>query len=469
MGGFFGVAANKDCTIDLFYGTDYHSHLGTKRGGLAVKQNNDGFVRIIHNIENTQFRSKFDSEIPKLHSKIGIGVISDFEDQPVLIRSHLGDYAIVSVGAIKNIKSLTKKVLNIRGSYFSELNENEVNATELVAALINQEESFEAGIESFQNALEGSSSLLLLTKKGIYAARDKYGRTPVIIGKKEGSFAVTMETCAFANLGFKIDKYLGPGEVVLLKAEGYEQKKEPEDILQICSFLWVYYGYPTSDYENINVEYIRNRCGSYLARRNPVDIDYVAGIPDSGIAHGIGYSNEAKVPYKRPFIKYTPTWARSFMPQNQDIRDLVARMKLITIEKLIKGKRLLFCDDSIVRGTQLKDNIQRLYDSGALEVHMRIACPPLVYGCKFLNFSRSKSEMDLAARKAIRELEGDKVKDITPYSRHGSEEYKAMVNRIQQRLNLTTLRYQRLDDLVEAIGLPREKLCTFCWNGEEIK
>jgi amidophosphoribosyltransferase len=370
---------------------------------------------------------------------------------------------------VKNIEELARKVLSRRGSYFSELNENEVNPTELMAALINQEESFEAGIKSVQENVEGSSSLLLLTEKGIYAARDRYGRTPVIIGKKKDAYAVTLETCAFANLGFQIDKYLGPGEIVLLNADGYQQRKGPDDILQICSFLWVYYGYPTSSYEDINVEWVRNRCGSYLARRNPVEIDYVAGIPDSGIAHGIGYSNEAKIPYKRPYIKYTPTWARSFMPQNQDIRDLVARMKLITIDELIKGKKLLFCDDSIVRGTQLKDNIQRLYDSGALEVHMRIACPPLVYGCKFLNFSRSKSEMDLAARKAIRELEGDRVKDIRPYSNPDSEEYKAMVGRIQKRLNLTTLHYQRLDDLVEAISLPREKLCTFCWNGEVIK
>lgn len=469
MGGFFGVTAKDDCISDLFYGTDYHSHLGTKRGGLAVFNKDEGFVRIIHNIENSQFRSKFDNDISRMHSNLGLGVISDYEDQPILMRSHLGDYAIATVGRIQNIKSLADKSLKNRGLHFSELKGQEINPTELVAALINQEESFKAGIKKVQDSIEGSCSLLILTKKGIYAARDRLGRTPVIIGKKNGSIAATLETCSFPNLKYNIDKYLGPGEIVFITPDGYQQVEKPQNTLQICAFLWVYYGFPTSNYEGINVETTRNRCGSYLAKRNPIDIDLVAGIPDSGIAHGIGYSNQAKIPYKRPFIKYTPTWARSFMPQSQEVRNLVARMKLIPITELIKDKRLLFCDDSIVRGTQLKDNIRRLYDCGALEVHMRIACPPLIFGCKFLNFSRSKSELDLAGRWAIQQLEGGKITDINDYSNPETDKFKKMVEIIQKRLNLSSLGYQRLNDLVKAIGLPVEKLCTYCWNGREIK
>jgi amidophosphoribosyltransferase len=471
MGGFFGIASQTDCIQDLFFGTDYHSHLGTKRGGLAVIQSDIGFVRTIHNIESSQFRSKFDQDISKMHSSIGIGVISDHEDQPILIRSHLGNYAIVTVGAIKNIDTLARDAFRKGNLHFSEMGAGEINPTELVAALINQEETFTAGIENVQNSIEGSCSILLLTEEGIYAARDKLGRTPVVIGKKKGSIAVTLETCAFPNLGFEAVKYLGPGEIVYITAEGFEQRKPPGDRMQICAFLWVYYGYPASCYEGINVEWVRNRCGACLARRNPIPIDFVAGIPDSGVGHGIGYASEAGVPFKRPFVKYTPTWARSFMPQNQDIRDLVARMKLIPIAELIEDKRLLFCEDSIVRGTQLKDTIRRLYDAGALEVHMRPACPPLVYACKFLNFSRSRSEMDLAARQAIKELEGENVsqQDLGEYTRQETEKYNAMEDRIRERLNLTTLKYQRLEDLVEAIDLPREKLCTYCWNGEEIK
>ena len=355
--------------------------------------------------------------------------------------------------------------------HFSEMGAGEINPTELAAALINQEETFAAGIQNVQNSIEGSCSILLLTEKGIYAARDKMGRTPVVIGKKQGSFAAALETCAFPNLGFETVKYLGPGEIVFITAEGFEQRKPPGDRMQICAFLWVYYGYPASCYEGINVEWVRNRCGACLARRYPINIDFAAGIPDSGVGHGIGYAAEAGVPFKRPFVKYTPTWARSFMPQNQDIRDLVARMKLIPIAELIEGKRLLFCEDSIVRGTQLQDTIRRLYDVGALEVHMRPACPPLVYACKFLNFSRSRSEMELAARQAIKELEGENVslQDLSQYTRQETEKYNAMEDRIRKRLNLTTLKYQRLEDLVEAVNLPREKLCTYCWNGEEIK
>ena len=466
MGGFFGVASWQDCINDLFYGTDYHSHLGTKRGGLAVVRP-DGFVRIIHNIENAQFRSKFEPDIANMHSWVGIGVISDYDNQPVLIRSHLGNYAIVTVGAIKNAEALVGDAFLRRRLHFAELSGKEINPTELVATLINQEESFEAGIQNVQNLVEGSCSLLVLTEKGIYAARDKLGRTPMVIGKKGGSIAVTLETCAFPNLGFEVEKYLGPAEIVFITPEGYEQRKAPESKLQICGFLWVYYGYPASSYEGINVEWARYRCGSFLARRNPIEIDFVAGIPDSGVGHGLGYAGEARVPFRRPFVKYTPTWARSFMPQDQETRDLVARMKLIPIRELINGKRFVFCEDSIVRGTQLRDTIKRLFDVGALEVHMRPACPPLVYGCKFLNFSISRSELDLAARRAIRELEGENVKDFVEYTHNGTEKYNAMEERIRRRLNLTTLKYQRLEDLVEAIGLPKEKLCTACWDGAE--
>jgi amidophosphoribosyltransferase len=466
MGGFFGVASWQDCITDLFYGTDYHSHLGTRRGGLAVVRP-DGFVRVIHNIESAQFRSKFEQDIGNMHSWVGIGVISDYDNQPVLIRSHLGSYALVTVGVVKNAEALVRNGFLSRRLHLSELSGKEVNPTELVATLINQEESFEAGIQNAQRVIEGSCSLLVLTDKGIYAARDRLGRTPVVIGKKGGSLAVTMETCAFPNLGFEVERYLGPGEIGFISPEGYEQRKAPESRLQICAFLWVYYGYPASSYEDINVEWVRYRCGGFLARRNPIEIDFAAGIPDSGVGHGLGYAAEARVPFKRPFVKYTPTWARSFMPQDQDTRDTVARMKLIPIRELIKGKKFVFCEDSIVRGTQLRDTIKRLYDVGALEVHMRPACPPLVYGCKFLNFSISRSELDLAARRAIRELEGENVGDLTEYSRPETEKFRAMEDRIRKRLNLTTLKYQRLDDLVAAIGLPKERLCTYCWDGAE--
>jgi len=466
MGGLFGVVSKKDCVSDLFYGTDYHSHLGTKRGGLAVN-NPDGFIRFIRNIENAQFRSKFELDIPKMYGSKGIGIISDYEDQPLLIHSHLGKYAIVTVAAIQNADELAKKAFSKRKIHFSEMGEGEINPTELVATLINQEMTFEDGIKNAQEVIEGSCSLLILTEKGVYAARDKLGRTPVVLGEKEGSFAVTLETCAFPNLGFEIKKYLGPGEVVLITEEGVEQKKPPGEKMQICGFLWVYFGYPASSYEGINVETVRNRCGAALASKDTVKIDFVAGIPDSGTGHGLGYASEARIPFKRPFVKYTPTWPRSFMSEDQAVRDLVAKMKLIPISDIIEDKRLLFCEDSIVRATQLKDTIQRLYDFGALEVHMRPACPPLTYGCKFLNFSRSRSELDLASRTAIKELEGEDSKNLDEYSKADSEKHKAMVEKIRQRLKLTTLKYQRLEDLVQAIGLPKEKLCTYCWDGSE--
>jgi len=464
MGGFFGLVGKEDIVGDLFYGTDYHSHLGTKRGGLAVGDGN-GIVRYIHNIENAQFRSKFGEDVGKLHGRRGIGVISDYEDQPLLIRSHLGNFSIATVGVVKNLDELVSRAFQGKCLHFSEMRGGEVNPTELVAAIINQEDSFEGGIRRAWEVVRGSCSILILTENAVLAARDKFGRTPVIVGRKPGTWAATLETCAFPNLGYEIDRYLGPGEIVRLTAEGVETLVPPGDKLQICSFLWVYYGYPASNYEGINVETVRNRCGALLAQRDEVEIDLVAGMPDSGIGHGLGYAAEAGVPFRRPFVKYTPTWARSFMPQNQEVRDQVARMKLIPIREIIQGKKLLFCEDSIVRGTQLKDTIQRLYDSGAVEVHMRPACPPLAYGCKYLNFSRSRSELDLAARKAIAVLEGPDPKNIGEYARTGSERYETMVEQIARTLSLTTLRYQRLEDLVAAIGLPKEKLCTFCWDG----
>jgi amidophosphoribosyltransferase len=468
MGGLFGVVSKSDCVNDLFFGTDYHSHLGTRRGGMAVN-NPEGFSRYIHNIENAPFRSKFELDIQNMKGNKGIGVISDYEDQPLLIRSHLGKYALITVGVIKNSDELMQDVFDRNMIHFSEIRGGEINPTELTAALINQESTFKEGIQRAQEAIEGSCSLLLLTDKGIYAARDRLGRTPVIIGEKDGSYAATLETCAFPNLGFEITKYLGPGEIVLLTEEGIEQKKNPEEKMQICGFLWVYYGYPASSYEEINVEYVRNKCGASLAKNDDIQADMVAGIPDSGIGHGLGYAGEANIPFKRPFVKYTPTWPRSFMPQDQNIRDLVAKMKLIPIRELIEGKRVLFCEDSIVRGTQLKDTIQRLYDYGAVEVHMRPACPPLTHGCKFLNFSRSRSELDLAARRAIKEIEGVDSKGLEEYSLSGSEKYEAMVDQIRKRLKLTTLKYQRLEDLVQAIGLPKEKICTYCWDGFDLK
>ena len=466
MGGFFGVAATDDCIQDLFYGTDYHSHLGTKRGGMATL-NSDGITRFIHNIENSQFRSKFEDDVSTLHGNMGIGVISDYEDQPLIIGSHLGTYAIVTVGKVNNTESLAASAFGKRATHFSEMSGGEINPTELVATLINQAESFVEGIRSAQEAVEGSCSILLLTKEGVYAARDRLGRTPIIIAKREGAYAATLETCSLPNLDYEIERYLGPEEIVLITPDGIEVKAPPGDRMQICSFLWVYYGYPASSYEGINVEEARNRCGRALADADDTEIDLAAGVPDSGTGHAIGYANAAGIPYRRPFVKYTPTWPRSFMPQNQEQRDLVARMKLIPVRELIAGQRLLFCEDSIVRGTQLKATIQRLYEYGAREVHMRPACPPLVFGCKFLNFSRSRSELDLAGRRAIKELEGQSDEGIAEYADACGSKHCAMVERIRQRLNLTTLKYQRLEDLVEAIGLPKEKLCTFCWDGTE--
>lgn len=465
MGGLFGVVSKRDCLEDLFYGTDYHSHLGTKRGGLAVK-NTGGFQRFIKDITNTQFRSKFERDLKRMHGNKGIGVISDYDDQPLIINSHLGVFAIATVGRINNLENLANEALK-NGTHFSEMHGGEINPTEMVATIISQEKTFEEGILKLQNMLDGSCTFIILTEKGLYAARDKFGRTPLILGQKQGSYAVTMETCAFPNLGYEVTKYLGPGEVVFLNENGMEQRIASSDRMQICAFLWVYYGFPASNYEGINVEVVRHKCGSYLAKRDGIKIDLVAGIPDSGTAHGLGYANEAKIPFLRPFVKYTPTWPRSFMPQDQSIRDLVAKMKLIPIKEHINDKRLLFCEDSIVRGTQLRKTIKRLFTYGAKEVHMRPACPPLIFGCKFLNFSRSRSELDLAGRWAIKELTGQDIEKPIEYVDSNSANFIAMVDVIREKLHLTTLKYQKLADLVKAIGLPKEKLCTYCWDGVE--
>ena len=463
MGGLFGSVSKENCINDLFYGTDYHSHLGTKRGGLAVK-NSKGFSRSIHNIENDYFRSKFESDLPDLNGKKGIGVISDYDSQPLIIGSHLGTFGIVTVGKINNIEELVNKEFN-KKMHFSETSGGVTNPTELAAMLICAKGTFEEGIENAQELIKGSCSMLLLTEKGIFAARDKLGRTPIAIGKKDNALAVSSESCAFPNLGYEIEKQLGPGEIVFVTADGYEQRKKPNDKMQVCAFLWVYYGYPASEYEEINVEQVRYRCGRSLAKNDDAKVDFVAGIPDSGIGHAIGYANEKKIPYKRPFVKYTPTWPRSFMPQSQNIRDLVAKMKLIPVRSMIGGKKILFCEDSIVRGTQLQDNVQILFDYGAVEVHMRPACPTLIYPCDFLNFSTSRSTLDLAGRKGISELEGNGDKFLEEYATAGTEKNMAMIDKIRDKLKLTSLKFQKLEDLVDAIGLPKEKLCTHCWDG----
>ncbi len=464
MGGLFGIASATDCVSDLYYGTDYHSHLGTRRGGMAVR-NANGIFRSIHNIENSYFRTKFEPELNRFHGRKGIGVISDTDPQPLIIGSHLGSFGIVTVGRINNMDELVRRAF-ARRSYFSDTIGGTPNPTEIVAMLICQEESFEAGIRAAQEAIQGSCSLLLLTEKGVYAARDRLGRTALVIGRRDDAVAVTCETCALPNLGFEVDHFLGPGEVALLTADGWEQRVPPGDRMQICSFLWVYYGYPASEYEGINVEHVRYNCGAALARNDNVEVDMVAGIPDSGIGHAIGYANERKIPYSRPFVKYTPTWPRSFMPHNQTMRDLVAKMKLIPVKRLIQGRRLLFCEDSIVRGTQLKDNIQILFDYGAREVHVRPACPTLIFPCEFLNFSTSRSNLDLAGRKIIQQLEGgDENRNLEAYARCGSPKNMEMIEQIRGGLRLSSLKYQRLEDLVAAIGLPKERLCTHCWDG----
>lgn len=472
MSGFFGVVSKEDCTTDLFYGTDYHSHLGTRRGGLAVYKSDGKLFRRIHDITNDPFRSKFDSDLIKFEgATAGIGIISDFEDQPLIITSKLGTFALVFVGKIANIKELTQEILQTGMGHFSEMDNSEINAAELVASLINQKDDFVEGISYAQERVEGSCSLLLLSKGGIYATRDKNGRTPIIIGKKEGSVAVAMETTAFPNLDYTEHHDLQPGEIIFIQPDlSIIQKKEPCGKKRTCAFLWVYYGYPSSTYEGVNTEIARYENGRIIAENDDVEIDSVCGVPDSGVAHAIGYSNAAARPYLRAFVKYTPTWPRSFMPQNQNVRDLVARMKLIPVRDVINGKRLLMCDDSIVRGTQLKDTVKRLKSLGAKELHMRSASPPIVFGCPFLNFSRSRTEFDLAARRAIAKIEGtlelnDEI--IKPYLEFESEKYNQMVEIICNELNLTTLKYQKLERLLEAIGKNIDEVCTYCFDGQE--
>lgn len=465
MSGFFGSVSKTDCVGDVFYGTDYHSHLGTKRAGLAYYNKQKGFQRAIHSLEDGYFRNKFENDIKNFAGNCGIGVISDTEAQPIVVNSHMGRFAVASVSKIVNAEEIERYFLDNHHT-FSETSQGTVNPTEMIAMLIAEGKDFLSGVENVAEKIKGSCSMLILTENGIIAARDKLGRTPVIIGKKEGAYAVTFETCAFSNLDYEIERYLGPGEVVMLTADGYEQLRKPNEKMQICSFLWVYYGYPPSYYEGINVDECRYRCGAALARRDNLKADFVAGIPDSGVGHAMGYSHVTGIPLKRPYSKYTPTWPRSFMPQSQNMRELVAKMKLIPNRAIIEGKSGVFLDDSIVRGTQLKDNVNDLHHAGIKEVNMRIACPPLTYPCEFVNFSRSRSSLDLATHKAIKKLEGstDNV-DYKEYSDCNSEKYKAMVEEIRQSLGLTTLTFQRLDDLVEAIGLPKEKLCTHCWDG----
>jgi len=463
MGGFFGIVSVKRSVEDLFYGTDYNSHLGTRRGGMAVFDGND-IRRSIHNLENSYFRTKFEPELREFEGNAGIGVISDTESQPILVNSHLGKFGIVTVSRIFNLEELAGNMLR-RRRHFSEVSEQGINPTEMVAMLITEEESYKAGIERVFEQLKGSCSMLLLTGNSLIAARDKLGRTPVILGRKEGAFAVSSETTSFANLGFTVEHYLGPGEIVEITADGYRVMRQPGEKMQVCTFLWVYYGYPSSCYEGINVEECRYRCGAALARKDNVEPDFACGVPDSGVAHAIGYSNEKKIPYKRAWVKYTPTWPRSFMPQNQEMRDLVAKMKLIPVAGIIEGKKLAMCDDSIVRGTQLRDQVKVLFSAGAKEVHVRPACPTLIFPCDFLNFSTSRSSLDLAGRKAIKELEGKEDNHLDEYATPGTDRYHAMTGWICRHLGATTLRYQELSDLVKAVGLPKEKLCTHCWDG----
>ena len=467
MGGFFAVASKESCVMDLFFGTDYHSHLGTKRGGMAV-YGKDGFNRSIHNIQNSPFRTKFERDVEELEGNLGIGCISDFEPQPLLVHSHLGSFAVTTVGRINNVDELVKECFELGHTHFLEMSGGSINPTEITAALINQKATIAEGLANVQEKVQGSMTVIVLTPDGIYASRDRLGRTPVIIGKKEGAFCASFESFAYLNLGYQDYKELGPGEIVRITPDTVETLKEPGEEMKICSFLWVYYGYPTSTYEGVNVEKMRYECGRMLAKRDDQEPDSVAGVPDSGVPHAIGYANESGIPYERPFIKYTPTWPRSFMPTNQSQRNLIAKMKLIPVHELINDKKLLLIDDSIVRGTQLGETTEFLYESGAKEVHIRTACPPLLFGCKYLNFSRSSSEMDLITRRVIQKREGQITQELLEdYANPDSENYKAMVEEIRKELNFTSLKFHRLDDMVEAIGISPCKLCTYCWNGKE--
>ena len=468
MGGFFGVASKEDCMFDLFFGTDYHSHLGTRRAGMAVYSDEKGFDRAIHNIENSPFRTKFDKDIGCMEGRLGIGCISDYEPQPLIVRSHHGTYAIVTVGKINNTNEIVKQLFSSGHSHFLEMSGGDINATELVAAVIKKKDNLIEGIQYAQETIEGSMTMLLLTPKGIYAARDKLGRTPVCVAQKDGASCISFESFAHLNLGYTQERELGPGEIVIVTPEGAKTLVKPGKDMKICTFLWVYYGYPSSSYEGISVEKMRYRCGAMLAKRDNVNPDTVAGVPDSGTAHAIGYANQSGIPFSRPFIKYTPTWPRSFMPTIQSQRNLIAKMKLIPVHDLIQDRSLLLIDDSIVRGTQLRETTEFLYQSGAREVHVRPACPPLLYGCKYLNFSRSTSLMDLITRRVIRDLEGTgEPTNIKKYSDPEAAEYQQMVDIIEKKLSFTTLRYHRLDDMIESVGLDKCKRCTYCWDGKE--
>lgn len=473
VGGFFGVASHEDVVFDLFYGTDYHSHLGTRRAGLAVYDEEKGFDRSIHNIESSNFRPKFDKDILEMSGTLGIGCISDFEPQPLIVRSHHGNYAITTVGKINNTKEIIDDLFAKGHSHFLEMSGGEINPTELVATLINQQGSIVDGIRYVQDTIEGSMTFLVMTSKGIYAARDKMGRTPVVIGVKNGSHCVCFESFSFLNLGYQYERELGPAEVAFIEADSVKTLVPPREEMKICSFLWIYYGFPASTYEGLNVEDVRYKCGKKLAERDMargLKPDAVAGVPDSGVAHAVGYANYSGVPYSRPFVKYTPTWPRSFMPTIQSRRNLIAKMKLVPVKELLSDKKLLLIDDSIVRGTQLGETTQYLYENGVGEVHIRPACPPLVFGCKYLNFSRSNSEAELITRRMIEKLEGTMYpsRDILDkYTDPDSPEYANMLEEIRKELGFTTLHYHRLDDMIEAIGIEKCKLCTYCWDGRE--
>ena len=468
MGGLFGVSSKEDCVLDLFFGVDYHSHLGTVKGGMSTI-GEQGFTRVIHNIHNSPFRTKFEDDLHDMTGNSGIGCISDTDSQPLVVKSHLGDYSICCVGKINNVDELIAQAFNRSGVHLLEGSRGQVNKTELVALLIDQCDSFVEGIKRVHKLIKGSISLLLLTRDGVIAARDILGRTPLIIGRKDNAFCVASESFSFLTLGYHTVKELGPGEIVRIAPDGMEPLSPPGEEMRMCSFLWGYYGYPSSIYEGVNVETMRYRCGQHLARQDgALSLDAVAGVPDSGTAHAIGYANASGVRFARPFIKYTPTWPRSFTPKDQRQRNLVAKMKLIPIAELIHDQELLFIDDSIVRGTQLRETVEFLYDNGAKAVHIRPACPPVIYGCQYLNFSRSTSDMELITRRTILQLEGNCTEDtVARYKQEGSSEYEAMVEQICREQKFSSLRFLKLDDMIEAIGIPRCKLCTYCWSGEE--
>lgn len=464
MGGIFGVISTEPCINDLFYGTDYNSHLGTKRAGMATYSKEQGFVRAIHNIESSYFRNKFEDELDEFQGTSGIGVISDNDSQPIIVYSHLGRFALVTVAKIVNLKELEQELL-LEGEHFSEQSSSGTNPTEVIALLISRGKTYAEGIRNVYKHVKGSCSMLLLTEDGVIAARDYWGRTPLVLARKEGAFAVTSESSSLPNLDYECVRDLGPGEAVRIHPDGFEVLVEPQKDMQICSFLWVYYGFPNSCYEGRNVEKVRYDCGLEMGREDHSEVDSVCGIPDSGVGVALGYAESKGIPYHRAITKYTPTWPRSFMPATQMRRSLVAKMKLIPNRTLLEGKRLMFCDDSIVRGTQLKDNVKVLFEYGAKEVHIRISCPPLVYPCPFIGFTSSRSSMELITRRIIQDFEGDENKNLEAYSQTGSPEYERMVEEIRKRLGLTSLRFNKLETLVKAISLPKERICTHCFDG----